>query len=94
MEQQTERHRLRLSVRRCPSLFHRRNFDQKMESSVQPLEKNMHSAFGAEVSAGAENPAFPDMSGSNALCGASNWRRNALEQGSAGIKPDAPGRVL
>ena len=54
----------------------------------------MHSAFGAEVSAGAENPAFPDMSVSNALCGASNWRRNALEQESAGIKPDAPGRVL
>ena len=54
----------------------------------------MHSSFGAEVSAGAENPAFPDMSGSSALCGASDWRRNALEQESAGIKPDAPGRVL
>lgn len=54
----------------------------------------MHSAFGAEVSAGAENPAFPDMSGSNALFGTSNWRRNVLEQESAGIKPDAPGRVL
>ena len=65
-----------------------------MESRVQPLEKNMYSAFGTEVSAGAENPAFPDMSGSSALCGASDWRRNALEQESAGIKPDAPGRVL
>ena len=65
-----------------------------MESSVQPLEKNMHSAFGAEVSAGAENPAFPYLSGNSALCGASDWRRNALEQESAGIKPDAPGRVL
>lgn len=54
----------------------------------------MYSAFGTEVSAGAENPAFPDMSGSSALCGASDWRRNALEQESAGIKPDAPGRVL
>ena len=50
-----------------------------MESRVQPLEKTLYPAFGAEVSAGAENPAFPDMSGSNALCGASNWRRNALE---------------
>ena len=65
-----------------------------MESGVQPLEKNMHSAFGAEVSAGAENPAFPDLSGSSALCGAFDWRRNALEQESAGIKSDAPGRVL
>ena len=61
---------------------------------MQPLEKELYPASCAKVSAGTENPVFPNMSDRRAMCGGSGRCRPLLEPEQTGTESGAPGRNL